>query len=410
MSSAANNPNTNNEPSAFSISKLAGPESRAFLLRYSMVAALVVMSCFMMYITYGTPEAETKSFYFYLAMCTFPIILAMYVASPLYTEKLTGMTMFLYGGAVIVVLIGLYYFYKIMNPGSVSVITTLSTFLIVLGILVGLAILYRVMMRYVNMTRGWFGFFIQLLFYLPCLIVDFIQGFMDELRVAPNMVIVLFVIEILIVLGYLYLPRLLVYLKSDSMHVLLDAPVFLNKPTVVAKHEDFLLDKTKKDMPEKTEDLIRVNYSIAFWVYINSGSSNGNAEANILSYSAPGLYNGKPGVRYSDGKLNFYFTNNSQSTSTDSVSLPIGNQKWNYVVITYIGQKADVYLNAELKYSTTFKSTDNGPDNGPTYSSTDVIQIGETGGVYGAIRNLVYHKTPINLGEIVDNYNISKMY
>jgi hypothetical protein len=164
-------------------------------------------------------------------------------------------------------------------------------------------------------------------------------------------------------------------------------------------------------MPEKTEDLIRVNYSIAFWVYINSGPSTGNSEANILSYSPPGVYNGKPAVRYSGGKLNVYFTNNSSnSQSDDSVSLPIGNQKWNYVVVTYSGQKADVYLNAELKYSTTFKATENGPANVPTYSSTDVIQIGETGGVYGAMRNLVYYKTPINLGEIVDSYNISKMY
>ena len=404
----ANKP-VNDAPTELSLSNLAGPESRAFFLRYGMVAALIVMSCFMMYITYGTPDAATKSFYFYLFLCTFPILIAMYVGSPLYSEKLTNTTMFLYGGAAIVVLIGLYYFYKIMNPGSVSILTTLSTGLIVLGILVGLAILYRVLMRYVNMTRGWFGFFVQLLFYIPCLLIEFVQAFMDELSVAPSMVAVLFVIEILIVLGYLYLPRLLVYLRSDSMHVLLDAPVFLNKPAVLAKHEDFLLDKTRKDVPEKIEDLIRVNYSIAFWVYVNAGSSNGNAEANILSYSPPGVYNGKPAIRYSGGNLNFYLTN-AESASADSVSLPIGGQKWNYVVVTYSGQKADVYLNAELKYSTTFNATVNGQDNGPTYSSTDVIQIGETGGVYGAMRNLVYYKTPINLGEIVDAYNISKMY
>ena len=365
----ANKP-VNDAPTELSLSNLAGPESRAFFLRYGMVAALIVMSCFMMYITYGTPDAATKSFYFYLFLCTFPILIAMYVGSPLYSEKLTNTTMFLYGGAAIVVLIGLYYFYKIMNPGSVSILTTLSTGLIVLGILVGLDILYRVLMRYVNMTRGWFGFFVQLLFYIPCLLIEFVQAFMDELSVAPSMVAVLFVIEILIVLGYLYLPRLLVYLRSDSMHVLLDAPVFLNKP---------------------------------------AGSSNGNAEANILSYSPPGVYNGKPAIRYSGGNLNFYLTN-AESASADSVSLPIGGQKWNYVVVTYSGQKADVYLNAELKYSTTFNATVNGQDNGPTYSSTDVIQIGETGGVYGAMRNLVYYKTPINLGEIVDAYNISKMY
>lgn len=402
--------NNDATPTAFSIYKFAGPESRAFMLRYGMVAALIIMSCFMMYITYGTPEAGTKSFYFYLFLCTFPILIAMYVASPLYTEKITSAsTMFLYGGAAIVVLIGLYYFYRVVNPGSVSILTTLSTGLIGLGILVALAILYRVLMRYVNMTRGWFGFFIQLLFYLPCLLVDFIQGFMDDLRVAPSMVSVLFVIEILIVLGYLYLPRLVTYLRSDSMHVLLDAPVFLDKHAVVAKHEDFLLDKTRKDVPEKTDDLIRVNYSIAFWVYINAGSANGHAETNILSYSPPGVYNGKPAIKYAGGKLNFYLTN-TDSAADSAVSLPIGAQKWNYVVVTYNGRKADVYLNAELKYSTTFITTDNGLDNGPKYSSMDVVQIGEKGGVYGAMRNLVYYKTPINLGEIVDAYNISKMY
>jgi len=386
----------------FSFSDIWKPESRGFLIRYGMVAFLVVFSCLMLYVTYGTPEATTKSFYFYLFMCTVPIAIAMYVASPLYSEKLTKTTLMLYAGAAIAILVGLYYFYAITNPTGVSLFTTFFTGFEILGIIVGLAILYRVLMRYVNMTRGWGGFLLQFIFYIPCLFIEFVQNIMDELRVAPNMVAVLFVIEILIVLGYLYLPKLMLYLRRDTAKQFIDSPVFLNKPYIVAKNEDLLLDKKDKSVPEKDVDLVRINYSLAFWVFINETQPNLGKEQNILSFSAPGMYNGKPGIKYVNGKMIVSLTNQFVSGNEfASVSLP--NQKWNYVVITYDDNKADVYLNAELVSTVAFTA-----ENMPEYSSTDVIQIGETDGIYGAIRDFVYYKTPIHLGEITNIYNVSK--
>jgi hypothetical protein len=389
------------KPAKFEFGNFVNAESIAFYKRYAIVAFTILFSCFVLFITYGTPEAQTKHFYYYLFLCTFPILIAMYLVSPLYTEKMTKLTMFLYGGTTIVVLIALYYFYQLTNPTSVSLISTFSSGFIFLGFFVGLAILYRVLMRYINMTRGWFGFLLQLLFYIPCLIIEFVQGFMDELKVAPNIVFVLVVVEILIVLGYLYLPKLLIYFRKDSVHQLIDSPVFLNKPHVVAKNEDFLLDKTKKDMPEKTDDVIRANYSIAFWVFINEQSINDGNKKNVLSYSPPGSYIGKPTVKYQGGNL--YFTLTDSYALTSPTVLPIPNQKWNYVVITYDNQKADVYLNGVLKHSDTFSY-----DTQPMYSPVDVIQVGQTEGAYGAIRSLVYYKTPIHLAEVANTYNISK--
>ena len=389
-------------PAKFDFGNFVNAESLAFYKRYVIVVFAILFSCFVLFITYGTPEAQTKHFYYYLFLCTFPILIAMYLVSPLYTEKMTKLTMFLYGGTTIVVLVALYYFYQLTNPASVSLISTFSSGFIFLGFFVGLAILYRVLMRYINMTRGWFGFLLQLLFYIPCLIIEFVQGFMDELKVAPNIVFVLVVIEILIVLSYLYLPKLLMYLRKDSEHILIDSPVFLNKPHVVAKNEDFLLDKKRKDMPEKTDDVIRANYSIAFWVFVNEQSINDGNKKNILSYSSPGSYIGKPTVKYQGGNLYFTLTD-SYASSAAPISLPIPNQKWNYVVITYDDQKADVFLNGVLKYSDTFSN-----DMYPHYFSTDVIQVGQIDGVYGAIRSLVYYKNPIHLAEVVNTYNILK--
>jgi len=388
--------------SKFEFGKYVNPESLAFYKRYAIVVFAIIFSCFVLFITYGTPEAQTKHFYYYLFLCSFPILVAMYIVSPLYTEKMTRLTMFLYGGTAILVLIALYYFYQLTNPGSVSIVSKFSSVFILLGIVVGLAILYRVLMRYVNMSRGWFGFLLQLLFYIPCLLIEFVQGLMDELRVAPNMVVVLFAIELLIVLGYLYLPKLLTYLKKDSEHLLIDSPVFLNKSHVVAKYEDFLLDKTKKEMPEKTDDVIRTNYSIGFWVFVNEQSINDGNRKNVLSYSSPGSYIGKPTIKYQGGNLYFTLTDTYANNSV-AVSLPILNQKWNYVVVSYEDQKVDVFLNGELKHSDTFSN-----DSFPNYFSTDVIQVGQTDGAYGAIRSLVYYKTPIHLAEVINLYNILK--
>ena len=57
-------------PTNFDLSKFINPEMRAFYTRYALVALAIVFSCISMFIAYGTPDSQTKHFYFYLFLCT----------------------------------------------------------------------------------------------------------------------------------------------------------------------------------------------------------------------------------------------------------------------------------------------------------------------------------------------------
>lgn len=404
---------------------VVNPETRGEFVRYATVIAAGALAVFIMYNAYGDPEASTKNFNYYLIMGILPTLIGLYVASPLFSDKLTPQSVILHGGALLALLIGLYLYYRIANPGGmVSSINQVLAVLAVLGGVVGLAILYRVFARYISTMRGWSGLFMRLLFFVPCLISDFAEAVFAEMKLAPNIVVVLFVVEIFIILGYLYIPRLMGRLYSSDRVVLMTEPAFLDRSRVVAKSETFILASDGKTNPGREDgtDSVRLNYSIDFWVNINPMPANhGSAymgETTVLSYGMPqgstggGSAGGKPIVKYLGGNLLVYLTNasaNAQANVPDA-SIPVAGQKWNYVAITYNDMAADVFVNGDLAHSLKFSAQ----TAAPSYSATDVIQVGQgdgtarNKGLYGAICNVSYHRTPMTQPQIVAHYNAGR--
>jgi hypothetical protein len=301
-----------------------------------------------------------------------------------------------------------------ITPRVVSIISHVLRLIIVLMIIIGLAIGYKFYSEKLKAITGWQGFFINFLFYIPCLISDGIEYLLQQYNITPNIVFVLLIIELLLALSYFYLPKLLQKSIKKTEIVLLNKPVYLNKETIVGNTEMFLF-KPFSDKIEYVDQkaLYRRNYCISMWVFLNVHSSSNTSykyETDIFDYSS------HPRITYkneSDNKMSkdkgiytFYFSNIESKTTSEpdakyEVSIP--NQKWNLISLNYFDTKVDLYINGNLERTYNFS------DNIPQYSPDDLVKLGKDNGLNGAICNVSYNKKPLSSTEISTAYNINYM-
>ncbi len=412
MSSTGNN-NLKTSTSSMQLTlqqfKLPSPEDLSDVMRLLMVSVAIIISTIIVYVAYGNPDAQTKNFNYYMVGAILPVFFALYVSVPMFREKQTMNSMLGYIGFIVIFLVTMYIFSDLNSKQSVSILTDFLGFFQVVAILLGMAIVYRIFQRYITTMRGWMGFFFQFLFFVPCLLLDFIESIFLSLKQSSPSIVVLFILEILLILGYLYLPRILSSFYTVDRIVLLKDPIFLNRSRIVSEPEHFLLSRTDKKNPtrDQEKDTIRQNYSIDFWVHINSMSNVTNLAYSkpmpVLCYGAPGLhYTGKPSVQYYSGQLHFYLLNDD-----NKIVVNVDPQKWNYVAITYTDGHCYIYLNGSLEQSIPLPSA-------PAYSPTDVIEVGYgdgstlNGGLYGAICQVSYHRTPLKDVQITATYNVNR--
>jgi hypothetical protein len=96
--------------------------------------------------------------------------------------------------------------------------------------------------------------------------------------------------------------------------------------------------------------------------------------------------------------LKVYFTNVGND---NSYNVEIDVQKWNQFVFNYTSDSVDLFVNGNLEKTFRFKD-----DTRPLYSANDLIVIGSTDGVDGAISNIQYHIGNQTRSQIVNSYNL----
>jgi hypothetical protein len=378
----------------------------------------IVISCVVFYIAYKDPKSLTDQFYIYCFFGIIPIIFGIVVASNIFSGPIDINRLYFYGGILTIFFLAVYMFYRTLNPKNVQNVYYVLVLLSILTFVFGLAILYRIFVRIIINTHGWVGFFLKLLFLIPCLLIDTLENIFVELKSAPKMVIVLFVLELLIILAYIYIPKVS---KPSSLNsvVLLNNPVFLTRlQTIGDKSNKFMLiDENSVDNPSKDENLIRQNYSISMWIYVNQHSSSNAAyskETNIFRYGYPNSKIGHPRVAYFNdmndpNKSDKVIVYVNDAYYNEGILLQIPTQSWNQLTITYNDSMVDIFVNGNLE-----KSVQLSTEGLPTYDRGDIVEVGEgdntvtRGGLHGAICNVVYHKTPLTTFQIAGDYNLNR--
>jgi hypothetical protein len=251
--------------------------------------------------------------------------------------------------------------------------------------------------------------YIHILLVIPCLVLDFVKYISNEFANTPNTIFILFAIELILLLVYLYLPSILDKIQLKDGEVIIKNYTYLNKENVYPLEDYILMDTKNIKVADTENNTIRKKYSLSMWLYLNNYSTSSSAynkESLIFDYGM-----GKPKITYfnDDSKQNqmdtyrFYFTNvnvDCLSKNLNYYELNMPSQKWNNVVFNYNSTHVDLFINGKLERTFYFE------DRLPTFNLYDTITVGSDNGLSGAISNLRYYKKNLSTREIINNYNL----
>jgi hypothetical protein len=381
------------------------------LIKNAIIGFIVIFIGIFLFTVADRPSALTSKTYIY----TFTILIPILIAAGIYfnfgkSSALVGSNMIILGLIIglLVVIGGLFYLYSTMSTYTSYMVSAVINIILFLTIIIGLAILFKIFKNNIYKSdNSWYGFILAIIFYIPCLVSDFIEYILQQYKITPNIVFVLFIIEIILIICYIYVPMLINKVLVPKALVLQDTPIFLDAGEIVlSKSNDVLNPIDPNDLSalaniaENPGSEFNKNYCLSMWIYMNPQNTSNAAYANETTIFKYGSNNPKITYQYDSSKhLNnytVYFSTGDNSKYT--INAP--SQKWNQFVINYNNNVADLFINGSLERSfplDTLKSN---------YNHTDQITVGAANGLDGAICNVTYSKTPLSQRQIANSYNL----
>ena len=300
--------------------------------------------------------------------------------------------------------------YMAQNSSTTAngVFKTIINTLLVISIL---ALVYNIIIAKSPVGNGKKNNFVDLIInvilYIPCIFSDIINLFVKEYIDAksPNSQfvtsIVIMVISIILFVLYFKLPSLEEKIALQGGNQLVNNPVNTNQLHTLAGYQD--LNKT---------DEYDYKYGISCWIFIDAMPPNTNP--SYKNYTSILNYGNKPNILYNGTTNTLMIVMEQKGVKTDNAKTyeldDNGNriiykkenfllQKWNNIIINYIGGTLDIFLNNELVKS----EIEVVP-----YMSLDNLTIGTDNGINGGICNVVYFKEPLTAPNIYYLYNLVK--
>ena len=117
-------------------------------------------------------------------------------------------TMLFSGIFIMLLIFGCSYLYSNLTLQNIVMATYVLAITIGIIILLTLSILFTIISTELRSYTGWSGIFIRLIFYLPCLLIDFIEYMKQQFKLTTNTTYILFITELVFIIFYLYFPKL----------------------------------------------------------------------------------------------------------------------------------------------------------------------------------------------------------
>ena len=177
-----------------------------------------------------------------------------------------------------------------------------------------------------------------------------------------------------------------------------DSTILNNKPRYINKKTNIGLFENLKGVQESDYNY---NYGLSSWIFLMAQPPSygvGYSKfTKVLDYA------GKPTIWYNPEintlkiTTNAYKKDNStpyEKTVYKTTKLPL--QKWNNIVVNFVGGTLDVFVNKKLVATVS---------NLIPYMPPDAINIGDNPGISGAVANVTYFSRPISQQKISFFYN-----
>jgi hypothetical protein len=288
-----------------------------------------------------------------------------------------------------------------------------------------LSIVFNIFFNESYRQKGKLGIALYALFFIPCLISDYIKYLFNEIKTTPLVVFSLIFLEIVFVLLYVLLPNLISKVVLTNSIQILSNPTLLYNKQHVGNQKDFY-NVTKDHMEilktyNKTDTTFLKNYSLSMWVTLNPPTISATTECMIFRLGDdngnkddpdnPSI--GSPYIGCKGSKMKFVFSNNVykedhstiDKTKLDAVSLEIDIpfQTWNYLVFNYHDNQVDLFVNGKLV------ETNSLANSLPIYSNTQVCTIGsDKKSIHGSICDIRVQSEIFNETQIAQTFNLMK--
>jgi hypothetical protein len=362
---------------------------------------LIVVSFFL------NDKPKVDSPIFYILLLVVPLLASgVYLFSDKLSESVTNILTSLrdnFSGKTILYILlaiaGIYGFSELSK--SALAIQALQYGSIIVAILIGivaLAIAFRTNRTYIYNMKGLSGFIVNFILFIPCLFSDFIEYLYGDFATTPKIVYFLFVIELVLILLYLYIPKILKKMQERKGKTLIDKPIRINYRNDATNYIDM---QTEQPVPNaqnllvKPEANIRRQFALSMWMYVVPMPPNHvpyNKPANILNF------NNHPSILYNgtDKKFTVYYNN----VDSDVFDAPL--EKWNQVLVNYNKDTVDLFLNGVLTKTHTRRATSE------SFNIGDILTTGQENGLQGGIAKVVYYERPLLSHEIGTAYRYEK--
>jgi len=314
-----------------------------------------------------------------------------------------GTTVYIFIIMTLSLIISIYGIFKLCNDVNIAYVIT--NYSLNLMMLLGVMGIFYLSIKPLLKSGGskTFDLFRMLLFYLPCLWIDVVEYIKNQYKITTPTIWILLISEIVLIMCYLLLPRLINNVNLKNGTILQGPPIYLNNENKVGTYENLHKDNTaivnaKLDHKNITNPFL-YNYSISFWIYLNPQPPNTSESyskfTNILNYGKrPQIeYNGQENTLRIQCLINDNITEEIYSTNK------ILYQRWNNLVINCDEGNMDVFLNNNL--------VANKINIAPLMTYENII-TGSKNGIHGGICNVMYHNKVLTKNEIELNYGILK--
>ena len=297
-------------------------------------------------------------------------------------------------------------------------------------ILLAMSIFYNAFLNKAYQQNGMTGIIIQIIFYIPCLISDFIKYIVKDLYSTPTVVYIMLVLEVILIAMYFLIPRMLKVSISENGASLLRQPAFLSDRKTLdncgAIMTKYMKDVNALGVPKRLQngDSSNVNnnrptvnnYDFAFSMWLNTNTAIDQVKYDIffcgtnngrLDNDKP---RGKPYIRYrGSDEYEFILTDKEVDNSFTSYKMTLPTQKWNHIVLNYHHNRCDIFVNGQLVHTAKF---DQGKVPVLTQDEKTIVMIGDKpenvpgGTIHGAICNIMVYRKPLTIQQIVNTYNL----
>lgn len=300
-------------------------------------------------------------------------------------------------------------------------------FLSIIIVVVFLSIIFNLFWDESFKQKRKLSVYIYAIFFIPCLVSDYFKYLFNEISTTPLVVFSLIIFEAILVLLYVYVPKLLSRVVLTNSKQIVQDPIELYTKKQFGQKDDFY--NVTKDLKEirKTfksdEPTYLKNYSLSMWITLNLPTFSNDTECMILRLGSDGGTSdnpdypriGAPYIGCKGSKLKVVFSNNvfqkEKPASTDISSLSsvttefeVPFQTWNFLVFNYHDNQVDLFINGKLAETKPLASFL------PLYTNSQVFCIGSnTNLLHGAVCDVRVQPDMLTQTQISQTYNLLKL-